>query len=86
MFEAILDEWSIDSGKVKAIVTDNNSNVVKAFGNDVQENSEMDEDDQANSDLAEIIEFESMDDVDLSAELDEYEDKEMEYEMAFTHF
>ena len=51
MFEAILDEWSIDSRKVKAIVTDNNSNMVKAFGNDVQQKSEVDEFDQANSDL-----------------------------------
>ena len=76
--EEVLHEWSIPLSKVKAILTDNASNMVKAFRQEVELAVEEDSSDESDNESTEALELED--------DEEDFETRELNRELTFHSF
>ena len=74
--KSILDKWETPPSKISATLTDNSSNMLAAFRPQV---TEGDDDSEGEGD-----DMESSEDADLSSLVQEFEEKELDHEVAFS--
>jgi len=81
----VLQEWCIPSTKVGVVITDNGSNMVKAFRQDyiTAEGDDANEEDESDIDV-DLDSMDESDDASTTAEDEEdFESREFEHEIAF---
>ena len=76
--ETVLQEWNIDPGKVQAVLTDNGSNMVKAFREHFKDDDEDEEEEDIDDD-----DDENEDDTMLN---EDEEAREIDHEVTFKYF
>ena len=84
----VLQEWCIPSNKVGVVITDNGSNMVKAFRQDYCAGEGADADEEDESDIeVDLDSMEEFDDASTTAEdVEDFESREFEHDIAFQFF
>ena len=78
--ESILEEWSIPLSKVRVVITDNGSNMVKAFRQHFEEDDEDDDGEEDDGSVKEVEPEASVQDE------ENFEDREMDHDITFKFY
>ena len=78
--ESILEEWSIPLSKVRVVITDNGSNMVKAFRQHFEEDDKDDDGEEDDGSVKEVEPEASVQDE------ENFEDREMDHDITFKFY